>query len=45
MVIFQMIIDKNNQSGKFIVGDNEFYMIKEEENDSWWIILENEKNK
>ena len=40
--IFQMEIDKDEQSGKFIIGDSKFDMIKEEDSDSWLIILENE---
>ena len=40
--IFQIVINEDDQSGKFIIGDKEFDIIKEEDNDSWQIILENE---
>ena len=33
-----MIINKDEQSGKFIIKDNEFNIIKKE--GKWWIILE-----
>lgn len=44
-IIFQIVTNEDNQSGKFITGDKEFNMIKEENSDSWQIILENEMKK
>ena len=37
--IFQIIMNEDDQSGKL---DKEFDIIKEENSDSWQIILENE---
>ena len=33
--IFQMVIDKDEKTGKLIIKDNEFDIIKEDDSDSW----------
>lgn len=41
--IFQMVIDKDEKTGKLIIKDNEFDIIKEDDSDSWQIIREYEE--
>ena len=41
--IFQMVIDKDEKTGKLIMEGNEFDIIKEDDSDSWQIIREYEE--